>query len=93
MHNIHLFYNKTIVDLCFARHGIMLLNSKLIILTSAPRRSIWRLLFNNTPCTLSLFASPVWSQLLSGCFSAKNSKTFEGMTGVTAIVDDILVFG
>ena len=28
MHNIHLLYNKTIVDLCFGRHG-MLLNSKL----------------------------------------------------------------
>ena len=28
MHNIHLFYNKTIVDLCFGGHGV-LLNSKL----------------------------------------------------------------
>ena len=28
MHNIHLFYNKTIVDLCFGRHGV-LLNSAL----------------------------------------------------------------
>ena len=28
MHNIHLSYNKTIVDLCFRRHE-MLLNSKL----------------------------------------------------------------
>ena len=28
MHTIHLFYNKTIVDLCFGRHGV-LLNSKL----------------------------------------------------------------
>ena len=28
MHNIHLLYNKTIVDLCFGRHGV-LLNSKL----------------------------------------------------------------
>ena len=28
MYNIHLFYNKTIVDLCFRRHGV-LLNSKL----------------------------------------------------------------
>ena len=28
MHNIHLFYNKTIVDLCFGVHGV-LLNSKL----------------------------------------------------------------
>ena len=27
MHNIHLLYNKTIVDLCFGRHGV-LLNSK-----------------------------------------------------------------
>ena len=36
MHNIHLLYNKTIVDLCFGRHG-MLLNSKLnrIVLCSA----------------------------------------------------------
>ena len=23
MHNIHLFYNKTIVDLCFGRHGVL----------------------------------------------------------------------
>ena len=28
MHNIHLLYNKTIIDLCFGRHGV-LLNSKL----------------------------------------------------------------
>ena len=28
MHNIHLLYNKTITDLCFGRHGV-LLNSKL----------------------------------------------------------------
>ena len=28
MHHIHLLYNKTIVDLCFGRHG-MLLNSEL----------------------------------------------------------------
>ena len=28
IHIIHLFYNKTIVDLCFGRHGV-LLNSKL----------------------------------------------------------------
>ena len=28
MHYIHLLYNKTIVDLCFGRHGV-LLNSKL----------------------------------------------------------------
>ena len=28
MHNMHLFYNKTIVDLCFGGHGV-LLNSKL----------------------------------------------------------------
>ena len=28
MHNIHLLYNQTIVDLCFGRHGV-LLNSKL----------------------------------------------------------------
>ena len=34
MHNIHLFYNKTIVDLCFGRHGV-LLNSKRIDLRSA----------------------------------------------------------
>ena len=34
MHSIHLFYNKTIVDLCFGRHRV----------------SIWRLVFNNTPC-------------------------------------------
>ena len=27
MHNIHLFYNKSIVDLCCGRHGV-LLNSK-----------------------------------------------------------------
>ena len=49
IYNIHLLYNKTIVDSCFCRHGV-LLNSKFIILTSALRRSIWRLLFNNTPC-------------------------------------------
>ena len=29
MHNIHLLYNKTVVDFCFGRHGV-LLNSKLI---------------------------------------------------------------
>ena len=28
MHKIHLLYDKTIVDLCFGRHGV-LLNSKL----------------------------------------------------------------
>ena len=28
MHNIDVFYNKTIVELCFGRHGV-LLNSKL----------------------------------------------------------------
>ena len=28
MHNIHLLYYKTIVDVCFGRHGV-LLNSKL----------------------------------------------------------------
>ena len=28
MHSLHLLYNKTIVDLCFGRHGV-LLNSKL----------------------------------------------------------------
>ena len=28
MHSIHLLYNKTIVDICFGRHGV-LLNSKL----------------------------------------------------------------
>ena len=28
MHHINLLYNKTIVDLCFSRHGV-LLNSKL----------------------------------------------------------------
>ena len=28
IHNIHLLYNKTIVDSCFSRHGV-LLNSKL----------------------------------------------------------------
>ena len=48
MHNIHLLYNKTIVDLRFGRHGV-LLNSKLYLIdlrsvsvnmTSAPRRSI-----------------------------------------------------
>ena len=33
------FYNKTIIDLCIGRHGV-LLNSKLIIVASAPRRSI-----------------------------------------------------
>ena len=27
-HNIHLLYNKTVVDLCFGRHGVFL-NSKL----------------------------------------------------------------
>ena len=29
MHNIHVLYNKTIVDLCFSTHGV-LWNSKLI---------------------------------------------------------------
>ena len=28
MHNIHFIYNKTIIDLCFGRHGV-LKNSKL----------------------------------------------------------------
>ena len=66
IHNIHLFCNKTIVDFCFGRHGV-LLNSKLnhidlcsasvnmtysvhVILTDAEQRSIWRSLLNNTPC-------------------------------------------
>ena len=44
MHKIHLFYNKTIVDLCFGRHGV-LLNSKL---NHIDQRG--RLLFSNTPC-------------------------------------------
>ena len=36
--------------------------------------------------------SPVWSQLLLGCFQRKIDEASEGMTGVTAIVDDLLVF-
>ena len=50
MHNIHLLYNNiqllTYVSVDMECYWTV----NLIILTSALRRSIWRLLFNNTPC-------------------------------------------
>ena len=48
MHNIHLLYNKTIVDLCLFRHGA-LLNSKLYHIDLRSASINMNLLFNNTP--------------------------------------------
>ena len=43
--------------------------------------------------TNHLDAIAIWESSLAGYFKQKIDKTFEGMTGVTAIVDNILVFG